>query len=311
MADSLLNPATQAGAQPQTPPPAALGTSDVTAGGITMPQWSAQLSGNFANDINSALTNAGGLSQAWYNQPVAAGVNSLETQAGNAAATPYNWQTGFQQAQGGLNQYQTQFDPTQLNKFMNPYTSSVDQNIATLGARNLSENLLPAVNSTFTGAGQFGSTRNADFNNRAVRDTNQSILQQQAQNDTSQFNNAMQQYQSWNANPLNFAQAQSGLSTAGSNNAWGDITKQLGTGTTLQQNTQAGLTANYQDWLNSIQIPQNLMGGLANMLPAVQQMYTKMPVSQAQSLVPLTSPTGVGGLGQVAQAASGLFSGTS
>lgn len=65
--------------------------------------------------------------------------------------------------------------------YMSPYTSAVTDRIAQLGQRNLTENLLPAVNKTFTGSGQFGSSRNADFTNRAVRDANESILGQQAQ----------------------------------------------------------------------------------------------------------------------------------
>lgn len=63
---------------------------------------------------------------------------------------------------------------------MNPYTDLVLNRIAELGQRNLTESLLPQINTTFTGAGQFGSTRNADFTNRALRDVNESILGQQS-----------------------------------------------------------------------------------------------------------------------------------
>lgn len=86
------------------------------------------------------------------------------------------------------------FDQTKFNNYMNPYTQNVNDVIATLGARNLSENLLPAVNDTFVGAGQFGGSRNAEFTNRAVRDTNQSILNQQAQNMNQGFQSSMSNY---------------------------------------------------------------------------------------------------------------------
>lgn len=80
--------------------------------------------------------------------------------------------------------------PQAIGDYMNPYTDSVVNQIATLGQRNLTENLLPQVNSTFTGAGQFGSTRNADFTNKAVRDANESILNQQATALQSGYQNA-------------------------------------------------------------------------------------------------------------------------
>lgn len=71
--------------------------------------------------------------------------------------------------------------PQVMGQYMNPYTNQVVDRMAELGQRNLSENLLPQVNQTFTGAGQFGGTRNAEFTNRALRDANESIMAQQGQ----------------------------------------------------------------------------------------------------------------------------------
>lgn len=79
-----------------------------------------------------------------------------------------------------------------VGNYMSPYTDSVVNRIAQLGERNLTENLLPQVNSTFAGAGQFGSTRNADFTNRALRDANESILGQQASALQTGYQNASQ-----------------------------------------------------------------------------------------------------------------------
>jgi hypothetical protein len=53
--------------------------------------------------------------------------------------------------------------------------------LAKQGARNLSENLLPAVSDQFIRAGQFGGSRMGEFGSRALRDTQESILNQQAQ----------------------------------------------------------------------------------------------------------------------------------
>ncbi len=67
-----------------------------------------------------------------------------------------------------------------IEQFMNPYTQSVTDRIAQLGARNLQENLLPAVSDSFVQAGQFGGSRMGEFGSRALRDTQDSILGQQS-----------------------------------------------------------------------------------------------------------------------------------
>ena len=68
-----------------------------------------------------------------------------------------------------------------IGQYTNPYQQSVMDVIAKQGARNLSENLLPAVSDQFIKAGQFGGTRMGEFGSRALRDTQESILNQQAQ----------------------------------------------------------------------------------------------------------------------------------
>lgn len=72
--------------------------------------------------------------------------------------------------------------------YMNPYTNQVVNRIGELGARNLSENLMPAINSKYIQAGQLGYGPRAGSvapsgmmtdTARAVRDTNADILAQQ------------------------------------------------------------------------------------------------------------------------------------
>lgn len=74
----------------------------------------------------------------------------------------------------------SEFSADKMSQYMNPYTKGVTDEIARLGNQNLMENVLPGVNSTFTGAGQFGSTRNGDFVARALRDNQATITGQQA-----------------------------------------------------------------------------------------------------------------------------------
>lgn len=153
------------------------------------------------------------------------------------------WTTPMNTALGGMNQLVAQNGQTAgsmyqsgLGAYMNPYQSNVMDVMAQRGQRNLTENLLPQVNSTFTGAGQFGSTRNADFTNRALRDNNESIMQQQAQ------------------------LAQQGFNTASDNYMKG-LTQQQGASTALgalagQQLQNVGQTANVYNTLGGLQQAQ-------------------------------------------------------
>lgn len=74
-----------------------------------------------------------------------------------------------------------QTSASQVGQYMSPYQQGVLDVIAKQGARNLSENLLPGVSDAFIKAGQFGSSRMGEFGSRAVRDTQEAILNQQAQ----------------------------------------------------------------------------------------------------------------------------------
>jgi hypothetical protein len=64
--------------------------------------------------------------------------------------------------------------------YMSPYQDQVISRLADLGNRNLFENILPNINDTFIKAGQFGSSRNGDFTERAIRDTQEAIQGQAA-----------------------------------------------------------------------------------------------------------------------------------
>ena len=70
---------------------------------------------------------------------------------------------------------------SQVGQYMSPYQTGVMDVIAKQGARNLTENIMPGVSDAFIKAGQFGSSRMGEFGSRAVRDTQEAILGQQAQ----------------------------------------------------------------------------------------------------------------------------------
>ena len=170
---------------------------------------------------------------------------------------------------------------------MSPYTDSVVNRIAELGQRNLTENLLPQVNSTFTGAGQFGSTRNADFTNRALRDANESILGQQA--------NALQTgYQNASQTALQDLTRQANL---------GALTQQLGyqdtsyldtMGLQQQNQQQRNLDLGYQDFTNQRDYAKNQLSFLSdvirgNPVSATGFSATTSPGSATTTMSPLAA----------------------
>jgi hypothetical protein len=107
------------------------------------------------------------------------------------AAQPYLTQAGQTTAQAlsdrALNaanpylQAASQSSAQNVGQYMSPYQTGVMDVIAKQGGRNLSENLLPGVSDAFIKAGQFGSSRMGEFGSRALRDTQEAVLNQQAQ----------------------------------------------------------------------------------------------------------------------------------
>lgn len=103
-----------------------------------------------------------------YTNAAAAGTQASMLGSSLSAASPFIGQAG-------------QSSANFIGDYMNPYNEAVTDRIAQLGARNLTENLLPGVSDQFVRAGQFGSSRMGEFGSRALRDTQEAILGQQAQ----------------------------------------------------------------------------------------------------------------------------------
>lgn len=161
--------------------------------------------------------------------------------------------------QGAISYGLSGFDPNQVKKYMSPYTEGVVNELGRLSRKNLFEGTLPQVNTTFAGAGQFGSTRNADFVNRAIRDESYNLLGQQSKALDTAYNSALDQYNTWHQNALsNAAKAADISQTAASN---------LGVaGLQQQQQTQKSYDLAYQDFQNQLKYPQQQLGWLANVV---------------------------------------------
>jgi hypothetical protein len=176
---------------------------------------------------------------------------------------------------------------------MNPYVQNVVDQIPQLGQRNLTENLLPQVNSTFTGQGQFGSTRNADFTNRALRDTNESILRQQ----TDALSAGYKQAQDMSLEDLKrqgaLAQTTQQLNAA-------DIGLLSTAGQQQQGQTQANLDTGRKDWQAQQDWQKQNIDWLSQIIRGLPASETKY---QYQSAAPQQSAT----MSPLAAAAQGFF----
>lgn len=188
------------------------------------------------------------------------------TAFGNVAANQGNWQPALTQAQGYTNASAQPFNQAEFDTFMSPYISGVVNRIGELGGRNLTENLLPGVNDTFTGAGQFGSRRHGEFTNRAVRDVNESVLGQQALALQQGQDSAMGAYNAAQGRKLSAGNQLGALAQAQQGMGLQDAAALEAVGQTQQQQNQAGLDLAYQDFREQRDYPRTQVEWLNNIL---------------------------------------------
>lgn len=245
-----------------------------------------------------------GISSPFVNQGIGL---AEQAGAGNAlaAAYPYVDQStmpmGLSAASPYLAAAGTSF-PQAASAYMSPYTSSVLDQIAARGGRNLSENILPAISDDFIRAGQYGSTRQRDLVGRAARDTQEAILGEQARALESGYSTAGQLYGQDAARMAGLAGTAGGLGTAQQqllqsaglglgNLSSADLNRLLGAGQTIGQLGlgQAGMAAG--DASRMIQAGQGLSGIGQSQIQAAQNDYARQLAAGQQM-------AGIGQLGQ-------------
>ena len=179
-----------------------------------------------------------------------------------AGATPYLQQAASQFTQGA------QYDPNQLQQYLNPYTQNAAQATVSELNRNLTENLMPGINTTFTGAGQFGSSRNQEFASRALRDTQEAAAKALAQANYGAYNQAQQAYSDWANKQMASGQGLAGL--AGQQTGLGQAYGQLG-GQQAQIAQQQVVAA-----LQNAGLDQNQAQLIAQMYPQLASGYAQL-----------------------------------
>jgi hypothetical protein len=230
-----------------------------------------------------------------YQLPRIAGQSAATTQAQDLIrSTSGAYQPTIQNAIAGTQNLAGATSVGNINAYMNPYTQNVTDQIAKLGARNLSENLLPGVSDQFIKAGQFGSTGMGDFGGRALRDTQEAILANQTQALNTGYTQAL------NASAADLTRQQGALSQAGDlakmqqGLSIADAAALESVGASQEARQQKGLDVAYQDFQNQINYPQTQINNMSTTLrglpPAAipttgtssgyQTQYTPSPLSQ-------------------------------
>ena len=214
--------------------------------------------------------------------------------------------------------------PDVVGAYMNPYNDAVTNRIAQLAGRNLQENLMPAINSNFIRAGQFGSAPMQQAVGQALRDTQESALAQQANVLQQGYNTSLGTAESDLARQAQLGQLTGNLATQGAQeqlaaaNQLGN-TAQLGqtmglrdlsaleaAGQTQQTQDQKNLDTAYQDFLAQRQYPMqqlSMMNSLIRGLPygtstdtsatGPAQTYSPSPLSQIAGAASLGKAFGI------------------
>lgn len=256
---------------PQAAPSYTTSTSDV-------PKWLQ----DYTVDLFSQQRAVSSLPYQTYNLPRVAQTTAPTTQA-------------YQGVQANLGQYQPELTAAQtgtsnlagatsvgnISAYMNPYNQAVTDQIAKLGARNLTENLLPGVSDQFIRAGSFGGSRMGEFGNRALRDTQEAILGKQGevlQQGYGQALTASQQdlarQQGALAQLAELAKTEQGLRTS-------DVAQLQSIGAEQQAQAQKGLDIAYQDFLTQQQWPQQQINAMSTTLRGLNPAV--VPTTQQQT----------------------------
>lgn len=166
--------------------------------------------------------------------------------------------------------YETGTDPS-LNQgvfdtYKSPYMEGVVNRIAELGTRNLTENMLPAVNSEFIKSGQFGSSNQGDFTARTLRDANESILGQQSQALQAAQEAAMSNYQTAMGRQQQAGGNLAALAKQQQSMGLTDAAALEAAGQSQQAQTQKGLDVGYQNFQEQRDYPMTQVNALNQVL---------------------------------------------
>ena len=245
-------------------PGAAIDTSSATS--KDLPAWYQQYTSNLAGQGAqvAAANNAEGVPQASV-----AGFNPTQTQAfdqvqanqgaykpGLAAATSTNAQIAPAVTGAVANANAAVAGPAQTwgdsaaTKYMSPYTSNVTDSISKLADQNWNNNIMPGINSSMIGNGQFGSTRNADVLGQAAANEQAQVTGAQSGALQAGYTGAQAQFNTDQARAQTQGQIQANTALTGANTSTNGLNTAATGALTLAQGAQTMGNTDAQSTLN-------------------------------------------------------------
>jgi hypothetical protein len=242
-----------------------------------------------------------------FKKPLVAGFDPLQERAQEQVQTNLGaWRPDMDTATGGMTGMTGARAVDNVPAYMNPYLTNVTDRIAQLGARNLNEVLLPGVSDSFIRAGQFGSSRMGEFGARALRDTQESILGQQA--------GALQQgyTQALGASQADLGRQQQALGALGQMAQQeqalrsGDVAALEATGATRQQLAQRQTDADLRQFLEAREYPKTQLDWLSTQVRGMAPITDKIQNQSTQTTGQTYSPSPLSQMASLLAGAAGL-----
>lgn len=228
------------------------------------PTWAEDLGYQQGNAVGGMMNRVGDMTNNWYQGPLVAGQSGLQQYASSQAWNPYQWQDALGGAANAYRAAAAPYSSSTLQQYLDPYAGDVVSNMGRLSQEKLRSDL-DDVNSTFTGSGQFGSTRNRRFVEDALQRSQREYQGAVGGVMSNAYNTANQNYYNWSGRPMQVASGLQALASTGSNLGWNDINNQFGLGAKEQATNQAGMDASYKDWQNQYALPASMLAQIGQL----------------------------------------------
>lgn len=283
-------------------PPPNITTSSTSS--TTMPGWYE----DYTKGLIARANVIGGEPYQPYGAPRIAGFTGDQNQAFDLTRSNIGgWQPFMDAAATATNRGAAPWSAGDRSQFLSPYLGGVVDEIGRVGTQNLMDNVLPRVQSEFVGAGQHGSTRYLDAQNRAIRDATREITGQQSLALQRGYDAAGTEYGQWADRALTGGQRLGALATLDQQLGMTDAAALESVGAQQQALNQRNLDTGYSDFIEQRDWPKNTANWMSSMIRGFQPPTTTTQVNNGPANVygpsPLAQLASVYGIGR----GTGLF----
>jgi len=177
-----------------------------------------------------------------------------------------SYQPAVTQGTGMITSGANALDPSNINKYMNPYTQNVIDRAALEANRNYSEKILPQLQNIFTASGQYGSSRMAEEADRAGRDVTEGLQSQSLAALSDAYKQATTT--AGQSGQLQMTGGQSMINAGNAMQGMGlkDAASLETIGKEQQAQNQGNLDLAYSDWQRQQQYPKEMTDWLSTLL---------------------------------------------